>query len=345
MGSPLGPTLANIFLCHLEEKWLNDCPPLFKPSFYKRYVDDTFLIFDNVSHIPLFLDYLNQQHPNIKFTSETEVNDQLPFLDINVMKENGGFSTSVYRKKTFTGLGTNFHSYIPMRFKISCISTLIHRAYHISSSYFLFDRELKFLKNFFQDNGFPPKLFYYHVKKFLNKIYSSRTTILTAPKQKLFLKLPYYGYVTEKIISDLKKFFDRHYPQLNVTLVSVNSLSIQSFFKHKEALPNNLCSSIIYQYSCVSCNAHYIGSTKRQFQCRIDDHRGCSVRTGLPLQSASFSAIREHSRDKDHVLKQTQFKILRRSNNADLRLLESLFILRNKPDLNTTSPLELNIAL
>ena len=26
MGSPLGPILANIFLSHHEEKWLNKCP-------------------------------------------------------------------------------------------------------------------------------------------------------------------------------------------------------------------------------------------------------------------------------------------------------------------------------
>ena len=25
MGSPLGPTLINLFLCHHEKKWLNDC--------------------------------------------------------------------------------------------------------------------------------------------------------------------------------------------------------------------------------------------------------------------------------------------------------------------------------
>ena len=39
-GSPLGPT--NICLCHYEEIWLKDCPPQFKPNFYKRYVDDIF---------------------------------------------------------------------------------------------------------------------------------------------------------------------------------------------------------------------------------------------------------------------------------------------------------------
>ena len=59
MGSPLGPTLANTFMCHMEEKWMSDCPSNFKPTFYRRYVDDTFLIFESVSHIPLFLECFN----------------------------------------------------------------------------------------------------------------------------------------------------------------------------------------------------------------------------------------------------------------------------------------------
>ena len=28
MGSPLGPTLANIFLGYHERRWLDNCPPL-----------------------------------------------------------------------------------------------------------------------------------------------------------------------------------------------------------------------------------------------------------------------------------------------------------------------------
>ena len=47
MGSPLGPILANIFLSHHEENWLNKCPIKFKPSFYRRYVDDIFLLFES----------------------------------------------------------------------------------------------------------------------------------------------------------------------------------------------------------------------------------------------------------------------------------------------------------
>ena len=38
MGSPLGPTLANAFLCHFKKKWLSECPVEFLPSVHKRYV-------------------------------------------------------------------------------------------------------------------------------------------------------------------------------------------------------------------------------------------------------------------------------------------------------------------
>ena len=46
MGSPLVPIMANIFLSHHEENWLNKCPIKFKPSFYRRYVDDIFVLFE-----------------------------------------------------------------------------------------------------------------------------------------------------------------------------------------------------------------------------------------------------------------------------------------------------------
>ena len=51
MGSPLGPTLANVFLCYHEKIWLQNCPSEFKPVIYRRYVDDTFLLFRLKHHI------------------------------------------------------------------------------------------------------------------------------------------------------------------------------------------------------------------------------------------------------------------------------------------------------
>lgn len=61
MALPLGPTFANIFMCHYEKQWLSSCPAEFAPVFYRRYVDDCFIIFKNLSHADSFLAFLNSK--------------------------------------------------------------------------------------------------------------------------------------------------------------------------------------------------------------------------------------------------------------------------------------------
>ena len=51
MDSPLGPTLTNIFLCHHETTWLKNCPKSFKSVYYKRYVDDIFVLFEKPEQV------------------------------------------------------------------------------------------------------------------------------------------------------------------------------------------------------------------------------------------------------------------------------------------------------
>ena len=45
MVSFLGPTLANVFMCHFENIWLENCPSYFKPIAYRRFPEDTCLLF------------------------------------------------------------------------------------------------------------------------------------------------------------------------------------------------------------------------------------------------------------------------------------------------------------
>ena len=56
IGSPLDPSLANIFMCFLEYRYLNDCPTQFKPVLHRRYVDDTFCLFKDKQDIYLLLE-------------------------------------------------------------------------------------------------------------------------------------------------------------------------------------------------------------------------------------------------------------------------------------------------
>ena len=146
--------MANPFLCHHEKIWLDDCPLAYKPILYKRYVDDTCLLFRKPEHASTFLAYLNSKHPNIKFTMELESDDKLNFLDTTITKtpiNATSFSLflSIFRKATFTGLRMNFHSFTYYNFKLNNIRTLLHRAYTLCSNWIDFHSEILFLTNLF----------------------------------------------------------------------------------------------------------------------------------------------------------------------------------------------------
>ena len=83
MGSPLGPLLANTFMCSMEEK-LEEKDEL--PSFYKRYVDDTLTIMPDLDEANIFLDKLNSCHRSLKFTMEIAEQNAIPFVGMNITK-------------------------------------------------------------------------------------------------------------------------------------------------------------------------------------------------------------------------------------------------------------------
>ena len=203
MGSPLGPLLANGFLCHHETKWLNDWPEKFKPVFYKRYVDDIFLLFKRAEHLKTFLDYMNSKHKNINFSVETEKDEQMPFLDVNVFHENGKFVTNVYRKERFTGVYTNFSSFIPLEHKFGLVYTLPHCCFCLVSDMSKFHFEIEELKEILLSNGYSNIFIDKWISKFMNELYIKKLVMLTVPKKQLHLVLPYLGKMLALVKSGL----------------------------------------------------------------------------------------------------------------------------------------------
>ena len=127
MGSPLSPAVANIFMESLEERALNTTT--LKPSMWIRYVDDTFVIWPHGdAELERFHQYLNQQNPSIKFTMDEERENQLPFLDVLVKREDNHLRTSVYRKPTHTNRYINFNSHHHSRVLRGTIQCLRDRA-------------------------------------------------------------------------------------------------------------------------------------------------------------------------------------------------------------------------
>ena len=113
MGSALGPTLANAFFCFYEKKWLEKCPPEFKPVFYRRYVDDILVLLKSTDHLVKFHNCFNTCNANMSFLFEEEKNGGMSFLDVKISREKGKFVTTVYPKPTFSGVYTHFESFLP----------------------------------------------------------------------------------------------------------------------------------------------------------------------------------------------------------------------------------------
>ena len=85
---------------------------------------------------------MNTKHPNIKFTSEFEENDSLSFLDVKITRRNNQLVTSVFRKATFSGVFTNFKSFMLVAYNFGLVYTLLYRSFSICSSYEKFHEEI-----------------------------------------------------------------------------------------------------------------------------------------------------------------------------------------------------------
>ena len=336
MGSPLGPTLANLFLAYHEEKWLSDCPVQFKPKFFRRYVDDVFLLFGNRDQVKKFLRYMNSRHKNIKFTYEEEQNDTLAFLDIKITRTAGGFTTSVYRKKTFSGVYLNYGSYLPLEYKKGLIATLLHRTYTICSDFSKLHEEINRLKVIWQKNSFPLFFIDKCVKKFLDKLFIKKTSNERPDKKEVILPLVFLGKISLQVKKKLQSIFRELAPGLKLKVVFSSPNRLRCGFRFKDRLPRGLDSMLLYKFTCGTCNCTYIGETKRHFDVRSHEHMGVSILTNnrKTYNANSATAVHKHCHDLEHENDIDSIQIVgHASNKFHLRIKESLLCSLVKPTI------------
>ena len=128
----------------------------------------------------------------MRFTSETKSKIPISFLDI-ISRGNNKFTTSVYCKPTFSGVFTNFGSFIPNSYKYNFLFNLLHRAFKIRSKVELFHQENDKLKTILGNNGYPKSLIDFCVKKCLDKVFIKREKVLKASKKELISVLLIIG--------------------------------------------------------------------------------------------------------------------------------------------------------
>ena len=85
-------------------------------------------MFQSGDNIKMFVGYTNIKHPNIRFTFEIEDQNNFSYLDKIIRNsEKKDVQTSVYKESTFSGIFTNFKSFIPMTYKFRFLDTMLFR--------------------------------------------------------------------------------------------------------------------------------------------------------------------------------------------------------------------------
>ena len=107
-----------------------------------------------------------------------------------VCRENNKLTFSVYRKPTFSGVFTNFKSFIPTVYKFGLVYTLLHRCFNISS-YEKFHNEINALKQILKLNVYPTQFIDRCIKQFLQKLYVVKAIQDTVNKKELLIVLPF----------------------------------------------------------------------------------------------------------------------------------------------------------
>ena len=297
MGAPLAPVIADIFMAHMETSLMERLEQIGVCEWH-RYVDDTFVLLKPGTNIDDVLHVLNEFQPSIQFTHEPEKDNTIAFLDVQVIRtlvENKSepidpneqqaqtfiFDTTIHRKKTFTGLMTNWHSFVPFSYKKSSVVSMIQRALSICSTYSLLDKELLKIRTVCHDNDYPIDFIDTRIgiglTKYLNRSNNNNNNEPNIPvsgceKRRMYVEIPFIGKQTEIMKKKISQLTAESRPDLDIRYVAKPPPSVRTLFPTKDPVPIHLQSDVVYAVKCKECGDTYVGKTIGQCGGRLEEH-------------------------------------------------------------------------
>ena len=173
-GSPIAPSLANLFMARLEQPVLDDFNAHL--CYYKRYIDDIFGIFIGEERdFHTFRTRLSGMHPAIKLTWNVS-HQMAEFLDLSIQVDSRRqVSFSTHQKILNNYLYIPWKSYHPRASKLALIKGELTRYLRNSSSIEAFLETKKRFASRLLARGYPLKVI---LKQFDNLTWKDRTRIM-----------------------------------------------------------------------------------------------------------------------------------------------------------------------
>ena len=163
------------------------------------------------------------------------------------------------------GLLPKYDSCIPHIFKLNHISTLVFRAWHLSSSYLNFHIEITNIQHLLLKNSFPLNIIYEQFHRLITKHYTGTKTnssdddILTdirflflptsslhattddhcilLPQTTVFFHFPFIPHLSPVIKKQLTTQVKKFFPHVQFRVIFKPSYTIRHMFPYKDSFP------------------------------------------------------------------------------------------------------------
>ena len=157
-GTVAAPSIANLDMGNKEKEILSTKNPYIKniyKGYYKRYIDDIFLMFRGTrAELQGLMEYMNGLFPTIKFTSSYDCeNRSVEYLDVKIKIRDGKITTDVYRKPMSCNTYLESTSCHPRHTKVNIAYGIALRMKMICSEEALFEKNVKNLVKWLSEKG------------------------------------------------------------------------------------------------------------------------------------------------------------------------------------------------
>ncbi|XP_058983463.1 uncharacterized protein LOC131804504 [Musca domestica] len=323
MGSPISPIIADIIMEKLLDETMNKLT--IKPRFLTKYVDDIFCIVKK-EEVENTLKTLNMYNKQLRFTMESELNNQLPYLDSLVQREGKKLLLDWYQKPTASGRLINYHSKHPRRIKINTATNFIQRVLKISDRKFHAKNKIKIIK-ILKMNDFPSNI----VNELIKRAEGNRAYQNTKLVEKTYKRSTYIPGFSERFSSS--NMYNSEKYQLAFRSSNTNN---NFFSRTKTKIPHEDKSNVVYKIKCNGdgsnvCQKAYVGTTKSKLKTRISSHKSDQKTITKPIEQKT--ALAAHCQQEGHTPNFKDVDILAQENNYKRRyMLEMLHIINVPPN-------------
>ncbi|PFX28126.1 hypothetical protein AWC38_SpisGene7167 [Stylophora pistillata] len=222
-------------------------------------------------------------------------------------------------------------SYVDNRYKRNLLTTMLDRAYRLSSSWLYFSEECERLKNLFSRLDYPHHLINSAINTFINSRIADQQPLQAlgrlAKNDVTRVVIPFKDQDSANIVkTQLKDLSIKLQTTIQPVFVSRKIGQDLKECETKPQLVNQQC--VVYQFKCNLCDTgSYVGYTRGHLYARVDSHKSTS------------SSVRKHY-DNDHAGAVPEdllscFKVLKKCmNKFDCLVNEMLYIKQLTPSLN-----------